>query len=372
MPNLHAGSQILIGFNDLLTTHPQLSAEWCYEKEWQINFHQVTKGSHKKVWWHCPKGHNDYESTICNRVQGKGCPICSIEKRSLSRNQNRIRKNGSLSQTHPLIAAEWNFSLNNGLSPDSVTKGSSKKVWWTCENGHTYEATIANRVHGRGCPICAGKKIIPGINDLATLDLKLESEWNYSKNQGINPHTISPNSHKKAWWICPQGHEWEAEIKSRHHGSGCPYCATIKRKSRSQSEPHRKANIVFYLTTFFQKSIIAVYPPGYGVFSSYHPPKKGFHGCRSYHHNPHLTVTLSGEIDHHRVKGVLQDLDQAIDEVLPASSLWTAPASPLWTVPASPSSPPSVAADGELDRTIQVTGLPEQPARVLRLPGSNG
>lgn len=130
------------------------------------------------------------------------------------------------------------FSLNNGLSPDSVTKGSSKKVWWTCENGHTYEATIANRVHGRGCPICAGKKIIPGINDLATLDLKLESEWNYSKNQGINPHTISPNSHKKAWWICPQGHEWEAEIKSRHHGSGCPYCATIKRKSRSQSEPH--------------------------------------------------------------------------------------------------------------------------------------
>lgn len=233
-----AGSQILIGFNDLLTTHPQLSAEWCYEKNGRLTPTQVTKGSHKKVWWHCPKGHNDYESTICNRVQGKGCPICSIEKRSLSRNQNRIRKNGSLSQTHPLIAAEWNFSLNNGFSPDSVTKGSSKKVWWTCENGHTYEATIANRVHGRGCPICAGKKIIPGINDLVTLDSKLESEWNYSKNQGINPHTISPNSHKKAWWICPQGHEWEAEIKSRHHGSGCPYCAIIKCKSPSQSEPH--------------------------------------------------------------------------------------------------------------------------------------
>ena len=34
-------------------------------------------------------------------------------------------------------------------------------------------------------------------------------------------------------------------------------------------------------------------------------------------HNRILTVTLSGEIDHHRVKGVLQDLDQAIDEVLP-------------------------------------------------------
>ena len=31
-------------------------------------------------------------------------------------------------------------------------------------------------------------------------------------------------------------------------------------------------------------------------------------------HNRILTVTLSGEIDHHRVKGVLQDLDQAIED----------------------------------------------------------
>ena len=86
-------------------------------------------------------------------------------------------------------------------------------------------------------------------------------------------------------------------------------------------------------------------------------------------HNRILTVPLSGEIDPHRVKGVLQDLDQAIDEVLPRQlivdcagitfmdSSGIAVLLRLWQ------------RMGELDGTIQVTGLPEQPARVLRAAG---
>ena len=78
-------------------------------------------------------------------------------------------------------------------------------------------------------------------------------------------------------------------------------------------------------------------------------------------HNRILTVTLSGEID--------QDLDQAIDEVLPRQlivdcagitfmdSSGIAVLLRLWQ------------RMGELDGTIQVTGLPEQPARVLRAAG---
>ena len=106
----------------------------------------------------------------------------------------------------------------------------------------------------------------------------------------------------------------------------------------------------------------------HGVFSSLPPTKERgfFHGCRLYRI---LTVTLSGEIDHHRVKGVLQDLDQAIDEVLPRQlivdcagitfmdSSGIAVLLRLWQ------------RMGELDGTIQVTGLPEQPARVLRAAG---
>lgn len=33
-----------------------------------------------------------------------------------------------------------------------------------------------------------------------------------------------PNSHKKVWWQCRRGHEWEAVVASRNRGIGCPYC----------------------------------------------------------------------------------------------------------------------------------------------------
>ena len=36
---------------------------------------------------------------------------------------------------------------------------------------------------------------------------------------------ITTGSQKKVWWICKQGHEWEAIIVNRKNGNGCPYCA---------------------------------------------------------------------------------------------------------------------------------------------------
>lgn len=180
------------------------------------------------MWWICPKGH-EYSATVSNRVFGRGCPICSPEKRSAARNRNRILRQGSLAQTHPDLAAEWNYELNGDLRPDDVTKGSSRKVWWTCPEGHTYQSTIANRVSGRKCPVCAGKKIIDGVNDLATLNPSLAQEWDYERNQNLTPNQISPNSHKKVWWICKNGHEWEAQVKSRNSGCGCPVCAKTRR-----------------------------------------------------------------------------------------------------------------------------------------------
>lgn len=165
-----SGHQLLIGYNDLATTHPQLCQEWDPTKNGDLTPQKITKGSHKKVWWICPKGH-EYSATVSNRVLGRGCPICSLEKRSAARNRNRILRQGSLAQTHPDLAAEWNYELNGDLRPDDVTKGSSRKVWWTCPKGHTYQSTIANRVSGRKCPVCAGKKIIDGVNDLAIVCL---------------------------------------------------------------------------------------------------------------------------------------------------------------------------------------------------------
>ena len=86
-------------------------------------------------------------------------------------------------------------------------------------------------------------------------------------------------------------------------------------------------------------------------------------------HNRMLTVSLSGEIDHHRVTGLVRELEREIDEVLPRQlivdcagitfmdSSGIAVLLRLWQ------------RMEELDGSIQVTGLPEQPARVLRAAG---
>ena len=55
-----------------------------------------------------------------------------------------------LATTNPELAAQA-----DGWNPTTVTFGSNKKVGWTCELGHKWEAAIADRTSGRGCPSCA-------------------------------------------------------------------------------------------------------------------------------------------------------------------------------------------------------------------------
>jgi len=45
------------------------------------------------------------------------------------------------------------------LTPEGVVAGSNKKVWWLCDKGHEWCATIHNRSAGSGCPHCSGGAI---------------------------------------------------------------------------------------------------------------------------------------------------------------------------------------------------------------------
>jgi hypothetical protein len=55
---------------------------------------------------------------------------------------------------HPAIAAEWHPDKNGGLSPQGLTPGSGRKVWWLCNIGHEWQATLRSRIRGSGCPFC--------------------------------------------------------------------------------------------------------------------------------------------------------------------------------------------------------------------------
>ena len=144
---------------------------------------------------------------------------------AIENTRDYVEKERTLLLLNPQIAADWNYQKNGSLKPENYTVSSGKKVWWKCDKGHEWQATIANRNGGTGCPYCSNNKVLSGYNDLQTLNPILAAEWNYEKNGSLIPLDILPNSSKKAWWKCSYGHEWQAAISSRNRGKGCPYCS---------------------------------------------------------------------------------------------------------------------------------------------------
>ena len=134
-----------------------------------------------------------------------------------------------MAATHPALAAQWHPTRNGALTPEQLGAGTRKKVWWQCEKGHQWQASVASRAAGAGCPVCAGKRVIPGENDLATHFPDIAAQWHPEKNEGLLPSQVSPSSNRKVWWRCELGHEYTAVIAARTtHSSGCPYCAGRK------------------------------------------------------------------------------------------------------------------------------------------------
>ena len=218
-----SNKKVLVGFNDVGTTHPLIAKEWDLEYN-SIKPSDVTAGSHKKIQWKCRTCGNKWEAPIYNRTSGHGCPYCSGRKAT--------KRINDLETANPHLAREWNYEKNNGLLPSEFTANSGKTVWWKCQEGHEWQAKISNRNNGRGCPFCAGKKVLAGYNDLQTQNPMLAKEWNYEKNNGLVPCEVSPKSGKTVWWKCNKGHEWQARIDSRSTGNGCPQCAKEKRKRK--------------------------------------------------------------------------------------------------------------------------------------------
>ena len=62
----------------------------------------------------------------------------------------------SLSAVHPKLVAEWS-DRNLPLTPDSITFGSNKKVWWKGACGHEWETSVKARSNGEKCPIYMAK-----------------------------------------------------------------------------------------------------------------------------------------------------------------------------------------------------------------------
>jgi hypothetical protein len=216
-------NQKIVHSNCLATLNPDLAKEWHPTKNGKHTPNDVGAGSHKKVWWKCPKGEDhEWEAQVVNRNKGAGCLICSGQK---------VVKSNSLGILNSKLSIEWHPTKNGKLTPFDVSVGSNKKIWWKCPKGedHEWKTAIKERSRGGGCPICVGR-IVTKSNSLAIMYPELAKEWHPTKNGDLTPKDLSTGSNKKVWWKCPKGddHEWEANINNRvRKGTSCGVCANV-------------------------------------------------------------------------------------------------------------------------------------------------
>lgn len=194
----------------LFDLSPHLRDEWDYTRN-EGDPETLTFGSNKKVWFVCPKGHEKF-TTPSERRRYK-CAYCSGRYVTVGEND--------LKTTHPDLAA----TLKDTKDALRYSAGSNKKAIWVCPMGHEHSATVAHKVYMKsGCPVCSGKLLVVGVNDLCTTHPDLVREL-------VNPldgTKVTFGRKTKLEWKCDNGHTYGCTVNNRTSGKNCPYCTHRK------------------------------------------------------------------------------------------------------------------------------------------------
>ena len=159
-------------------------------------------------------------------------PVINLKKDSIKilEQFRSLQTQNSIAYKYPKIAKEWHPTKNGKVSAKSTPAMSGHSFWWLCSVcGHEWQDTPNHRCgRNSGCPVCAGKVIIPGKNDLATIYPNLAEEWHPTKNGDLKPTQVAIKSNKTVWWKCKaHGHEWPIEVCARtrkDRATNCPIC----------------------------------------------------------------------------------------------------------------------------------------------------
>ena len=205
--------------------------EWDTEKNEGLTPYDVYPKSDMEVWWKMPYDdpktgkHFDFEwpAKISDRTNGKGCPYLLGRRKWKGYNTDedvylppkRLRKSHlfvkNLAETYPELAAQWHPTKNGDLTPECITRGSNRIVWWYLpyddpKTGKHFDfewaAPISSRTrHDNGCPFLSNKEVWTGYNDLATVCPNVATQWHPTLNGDLRPENVLAYSRQKVWWL---------------------------------------------------------------------------------------------------------------------------------------------------------------------------
>lgn len=126
---------------------------------------------------------------------------------------------------------EWDNELNE-ITPKDILYSSTTKCHWKCKkDGYKFilSPNARTNFYNSGCPLCANKVVIKGVNDLESNYPNISKMWDNMKNGDKKPFMYSYNSEEVFCFICSKKHSFESSIKKLVKNKGiCPICAKKK------------------------------------------------------------------------------------------------------------------------------------------------
>jgi predicted nucleic acid-binding Zn-ribbon protein len=133
---------------------PEVAADWHPTKNAPYTAAEVNPGAKTRRYWLCQTCGWEWKTDPDHRTRSKrGCPRCSRAK--ISRDKSKPAPGESLAEKLPELAAEWHPTLNAPRTPFDVRPRGKASAYWQCKFGHVWEAKIAPRAVGIGCPNCS-------------------------------------------------------------------------------------------------------------------------------------------------------------------------------------------------------------------------
>ena len=157
-----------------------------------------------------------------------------MEKKYVSRKEN------SLADQYPQIASM--LHPDNNIRPTAIPCGSNQPLKWKCPDcDHEWTAVVTavissyERAGRTGCPRCAGKVLVIGENDAATIDPQAAQCWDYDRNPDkLSDHLTWDLDYR--WWICGNCKErFERQICVMCRGGATHLCEPCSKKEASKN-----------------------------------------------------------------------------------------------------------------------------------------
>ncbi len=189
-----------------IDAHPLLLKLWDETKNGAAA--AVGTASYRPAWWRCDKGHA-FQRSPRAMVSDPACPTCALGPRTTF-----------VADSAPALARLWHTEKNGALTPATIDVAHTGPIWWRCDNGHEFQKPPLLMARDASCAVCAASE-----KSLAVTSPNVAAEWHPKRNGEITPAQVDPDHVMNAWWLCPNGHEYQATVRSRVRANRrCPTC----------------------------------------------------------------------------------------------------------------------------------------------------